>query len=465
MVGRSKHIAAIWLVLILILIELGYAQTKPASIWATARFNKEHVMVGEPLVVTVTVYTSTWFTQPPVFSEIQVRGAVMTKLETRTGAKTVTIGRKQYPAIEQRFVIYPNVVGENTLPAIEVVTTSPPEGGYKGIERTVSTKARTFEVLPPPEGVDTSNWLSAYDLSLTDTWNRPLEDLKAGDILERRITIKAQGALAAFIPPILPENPEFGTIYPQQAILGNRQGNTLFNGTRTEILTYLLEEDGSFTIPSIEFQWFNLRSRSLAVEFLEARTITIAPNPDLEFILSRQRELQEELAKETEIATEETEEPFEFMGLNWWQLCLVLLAAIGLISVLIRWIGKLRISQQQAKKARRSSEPYLFKQFESLSKADDARASIQALVKWYDSYRTGKYGPSLYEFALTTEQSELLEQLLKLGEKAYKDEQLEQSNEQIRSLCKALSASRNKLKQQREQVDKASWININPTGS
>ena len=72
MVGRSKHIAAIWLVLILILIELGYAQTKPASIWATARFNKEQVMVGEPLVVTVTVYTSTWFTQPPVFSEIRL---------------------------------------------------------------------------------------------------------------------------------------------------------------------------------------------------------------------------------------------------------------------------------------------------------------------------------------------------------------------------------------------------------
>ena len=73
------------------------AQKKPASIWASARFNKETVMVGEPLVVTITVYTSTWFTQPPVFQEIQVSGALMVRLQNTVGAKTVTIGNKKYP--------------------------------------------------------------------------------------------------------------------------------------------------------------------------------------------------------------------------------------------------------------------------------------------------------------------------------------------------------------------------------
>ena len=60
-----------WLTLLL-LINLLFAansQTKPAKIWASVHFNKKEVMVGEPLVVTMTVYTSTWFTNPPDFDE------------------------------------------------------------------------------------------------------------------------------------------------------------------------------------------------------------------------------------------------------------------------------------------------------------------------------------------------------------------------------------------------------------
>lgn len=462
MVRSKLYVLTILLLGALLLAESSIAQTKPASIWATARFNKEQVMVGEPLVVTVTVYTSTWFTQPPVFSEIQIRGAVMTKLETNGGSKSVTIGRKQYPAIEQRFVVYPSIVGENNLPAIEIITTAPPEGGYKGIERTIETKPRTFEVLPPPEGVDTSNWLSAYDIKLTETWDRPLEGLKAGDILERRITIKAQGALAAFIPPIVPDKPDFGTIYPQQAILGNRQGQTLFDGTRTEILTYLLEEEGSFSIPKIRFQWFNLRTRELAIDSLKTINLEIASNPDLEFILSRQKELQEELAKETEVV-EETEEPFEFMGLNWWQLLLVILAVIGLLTMLYRWIKKMEFKRQQAKKAKLQSEPYLFKELEEACKGNDLQASIRALAHWYDCYRHGKYSASLYEFAQDQQQEALLQKLLKLGEIAYKENRLAQSGQQMQDLVQALAQTRSSLSKVDQSVEHTSWMNINPT--
>ena len=240
-----------------------HAQKKPASIWATAHFNKKEVMVGEPLVVTITVYTSTWFTQPPIFSEIQVAGTLMMKLQQRSGAKSVTIGRNQYPAIEQRFVVYPATIGENILPSFEVITNCPPEGDFKGIERTVETKERKFTVLPPPEGIDTSQWLSAYSLTLSETWDRALKDLKAGDILERRIRIQAGGALSALIPPADIGNIDFGSIYPKKPILGNVQNKGSFTGSRTEIITYLIEKDGNFTIPGIEVPWFNLKTKTL----------------------------------------------------------------------------------------------------------------------------------------------------------------------------------------------------------
>ena len=177
----------IYILMVLLLVSSGIlADVKPARTWATCAFNKSKVMVGEPMVLTVTVYTSTWFTQPPVFSEIQVKGALMVRLESRGGAKSVTIGNQSYPAIQQQYVVYPSLIGTNTLPAVEVQVETPPEGGYKGVQRTIYTKERTFEVTGPPEGVDTANWMTAFDLRVTDSWDRPLEGLKAGDIIERR---------------------------------------------------------------------------------------------------------------------------------------------------------------------------------------------------------------------------------------------------------------------------------------
>ena len=185
-------------------------------------------MVGEPLVVTVTVYTSTWFTSPPEFSEIQVPRALMARLEQRTGSMMKTIGKKRYPAIEQKFVVYPSQIGENSLPSITIVTECPPEGDYKARKRTIKSPERTFSVLAPPDGIDTDKWLTAYNVRLSESWDRPLENLKAGDVLERRITIRASGALAALISPLDLGDIEFGKIYPKEPNLANVQNKASF---------------------------------------------------------------------------------------------------------------------------------------------------------------------------------------------------------------------------------------------
>ena len=392
---ESLGIRYLWPVLALILIcGTGMAQKKPASIWASARFNKKTVTAGEPLVVTVTVYTSTWFTQPPVFSEIQVSGALMVRLAQRSGAKTVTIGRKQYPAIEQRFVVYPNIAGKNTLPPLEVVTTCPPEGGYKGITRTVETKPAVFEVLPPPEGADSSRWLTAYNLSLSETWDKPLKDIKAGDVLERRIRIRAGGALAALIPPLDIEKGDFGSVYPQPPILANVQNSASFSGSRTEIVNYLFEKDGSFELPELQLSWYNLRSRQLETARLPAIQIEVAANPDIEFILSRQQELQAELAEA--LPTEEVaEEDFKFLGLNWWQTLLLFLGLAGLGTIGVKWWRRFRTRRQLEKQVFQDSEAHYFQLLTASIEKADSRETVRLLYHWYDRYRAENYGPEL----------------------------------------------------------------------
>jgi len=402
---------------LLILILIGHlqmmAQTKPARIWATATFNKSEVQVGEPLVVTVTVYTSTWFTQPPIFEEIQVKGSLMTRLDQRSNATSVTIANKQYPAIKQRFVIYPNIIGENILPSFKVTTECPPEGGYKGVVRDVFTKKRSFNVLAPPEGVDPKDFFSAYNVTIKDKWNRDLNKVKAGDVLERRITINASGSLAAVIPQIILDSVDFGSVYLKSPILNNRQNKNSFSGTRTEIINYLLEKDGSFRIPEIRLKWYNLKTKTYEETSIASASITIAANPDLEFILTRQKELQSEL-EATREEEEPPSEPFSFMGLNWWQLALVVIVLVVLTRFIIKLVQSLISKTERRKLQKLNSEAHYFELLKQAIHNKDEKHIVRALYAWYDRYRAENSSAQFAQFIANDNEGQLQDEAQQL---------------------------------------------------
>jgi len=437
------------------------ANVKPARIWATATFNKSEVLVGEPLVVTVTVYTSTWFTQPPVFSEIQVKGALMVRLESRTGAKSVTIGRQQYPAITQQFVVYPSIIGTNTLPSFEVKTECPPEGGYKGIERIIHTKERSFEVKGPPAGTDTANWMTAYDLRLTESWDKPLDNLKAGDIIERRIRIEASGTLSAAIAPPHIAEVEFGSIYNQPPQLTNKQARGSFNGTRTDIIRYLLEKDGQFEIPELTVSYFSMKDQTLHSESLAAISLDIAPNPDLEFILSQQELLQQELAKENEV-DEQVAEAWSYLGLNAWQWTLIVAAGLALIYLLVRWLRRLQIKLDKRKKVYQDSEKYHFKLLEEAAKKGEARAFIRQLGFWFDRYRTAAKVEYLRALAQADPKDKLTEQLDSLADKSYREDRLDDQLNNGSDMVEGIRRSKQNHAKRKKESDERYWKNLNP---
>ena len=418
-------------------------------------------MVGEPLVVTISVYTSTWFTKPPVFEEIQIKGALLVRLEQRSGAKTVTIGRKQYPAIEQRFVIYPNAIGENTLPSFKVKTTSPPEGDYKGLERTVATKERKFMVQGPPEGMDTSKWLTAYDVTISETWDKPLNNITAGDVLERRISIRASGALAAAIPPLDLTNFEFGTIYPKTPLLGNFQNSASFTGSRTEITNYLIEKDGTFTIPETSISWFSLRTKQLESAKLAAIEIEVATNPDLAFILTRQKELQAELAKE-EIPEILEEKPFEFFGLNWWQLLLSILATLSVFKLSYDKIRAIQFQNKKRNKEKLASEEHYFQLVGEACKKGETKSFLRQLMFWYDRFRTEKYKPEFSDFTMKSKDKVLSDKLDVINKYAYGEDKIDANLTEAELLFNELSNARNKSQSEGDKITKEGWIDLNP---
>ena len=383
---------------------------EPANIWASVQFNKSSVVIGEPLLVTVTVYTSTWFTSPPEFSEIQVPDALMINYEQRTGSMRKTIGNKTYPAIEKKFVVYPFREGENVLPALTIVTESPSEGEYKGKRRIIKSPEKKFTVKQPLEDINREKWLTAYGVRLTETWDQSLKGLKQGDVLERRITIRAIGALAALIPPLdLPES-AFGNIYPKPHSLSNTQNESSFSGTRTETWIYLLESEGAFKLPEVSVSWFDPRTGSLETTGIPKKEIEIVENPNLDFLLSMQDSLRI-LLEEGQTANAE---PFEFMGLKLWQLLIAVISGIVIIYLIVRFIVYALATLEIKRKSITDSEQHYFKLLQEAAMKEDPAVFMRQLMLWYDRFRKGKFMPTFNDFIKHVEEQELENQYEKL---------------------------------------------------
>ncbi len=416
------------------------AESGPANIWASVQFSKRSVVVGEPLVVTVTVYTSTWFTAPPRFGEIQIPKAMMVDYRQRSGATQKTIGNKSYPAIEKKFVVYPFNIGENRLPQLTIVTESPPEGDYKGRRRVIKSPERTFTVLSPPEGSYSKKWLTAYHVNLTEQWDQPLDQLMQGDVLERRITMQASGALAALIPPLEPESGGFGNVYTKPARLGNVQNENSFTGTRTERWTYLMESAGNFTIPGIKVSWYDPLSGKMESAAIAPREITIAENPDMDFLLTMQDSLQA-LLEET--GEEVKKEPFEWMGLNWWQLAVAMLTGLVIIYLFVRVIRRIVVTARRHRVAATESEAYYFEKLMKVCREGDPAKVMEGLIAWYDRYREGRYDPGFENFLCAASDPRLNENFIRLERIVFAGE--EQGDWNGRDMAGLLREARKKL--------------------
>jgi hypothetical protein len=82
--------------------------------------------------------------------------------------------------------------------------------------------------------------------------------------------------------------------------------------------------------------------------------------------------------------TMEEESPFTFLGMNWKQLAVVVLALTFLIYILVKVILKLMKKIAIDKKNYRNSELFYFREFEKAIRKENASLSLNALYRWID---------------------------------------------------------------------------------
>jgi hypothetical protein len=358
---------------------LSNATSAQINCFATARLNTTEVYPEQPIKVTITVLTETWFTQPLDFEPVTVSNAFVIPFK-RTQSGIHHINNKQYAGLEFFFLIYPYASGIYEFPEVRVNVETPPVGGYKGQKVTVNTKPREFKVLDIPEDYEGNQWFIAKNVRISERWSKPLEEVKVGDVFERSITVSAAGTLPSFIPELELEETDFATIYPQEPELNDNRTRHDVNGVRIEKNLYLFEKEGSYEIPSVRVEWWNPYARRMYFKQLEAINITVKPNPDLGMLLSVKDSLN---ATESTLESGSDEGPTLWFGLLWWEFVLVgtgililILLFFRAVTHLIKWILKKR-------------HDYLLSERYFLGKIDrhkEAKEKINAVYAWLDRF-------------------------------------------------------------------------------
>jgi len=171
--------------------------------------------------------------------------------------------------------IYPQRGGKMVLPAFTVDVESRTWGaGAETETQRIEVASRSFKAEVPagaPAGV-----ASAIALRVSQQWTSDLSEGIVGDAVVRTLIITADD-LPGMLLPSLQMNEQAGIgLYRKQPFLDDQMERGELVGKREEIVTYVFEAPGTYRIPTLFFEWFDLKSATMKTELFEGRTVVIA---------------------------------------------------------------------------------------------------------------------------------------------------------------------------------------------
>lgn len=403
MVRRTSHI-----VFVLILFFASAQIFGQRHVFSEVRVNQSNPYVGQPVEVSLSIYTSTWFTQGVNFGNIKVNGAFTVFFRSIPSSKK--INGKNYAGVTAYYNVFPYDDKDVVFPSLEFTVETPKEGDFKGVPVKVKTTERVIRVKSIPKGIESNTWLVANGLNLSENWLGNEKSVKVGDVLERKVTRKAYGTVAELIPPLIWDSIPGVSNYALRSEVNNEKTKTSIYSVRSEGTRYLFEKEGSVTIPAIEVTWWNPVQRKLFKRTLPAKSFEVLPNPDLGMLESVRDSLQIQIADTDPEPVDEARNGI--FGLTWKQVVLYGLLTIVIIKLILeayKYVFIRKNLPEQFRKKReiyRQSEPYFFKRFKFSLKGGDTGDIIEKLYQWID--RLDLTEPTLQHLARTYGNKDLI---------------------------------------------------------
>ena len=336
------------------------------------------VYLGQRVRLVVDIRTDTWFTTAPRYPELKIDGTIALQPEAFGVNFTERERGTTWAGQRQRYVLFPQRVGQLAIPPIDVPLAVSTDG-RAGETQVATTPSVTINVVAPPGSADVPSFVSTPRLRVTEEWEGDLENLKVGDAITRIITQSADDVFALLLPAVeFAEIEGFG-VYPGTPELNDRADRGTYAAVRADRVTYVLQSEGDYELPAIDIHWFDLGRERMITETLDPLEIMVLPNPDA--VLG-----EEELAvEESSISIEESlRNALDWLALNIHWLTLLAGALFALRWLWRRFVPGWVRSLREARERSRQSEARYFDELLRAVRSGDENKAVACFWRWAD---------------------------------------------------------------------------------
>lgn len=243
------------------------------SLFVEAAVEPNPVDVGAQAVYTLRFFQAVDFRNLR-FHQPHARLAEIRPLDADAGPPRYAermIEGQRYRVFERRYAVLPFASGALAI------------GGASAAGRNASGQAidlpapeLTLEVASAPPAQNWpagAHWLPARRVVLHED-QAPPSVFKLGDVLARTLHIEAEGVNAAALPALTPEAPGW-RVHADAPVLANRVVGDAIVGTRSQRFHWLATGSGTFALPPIGLDWWDVGTRTWGRAELPARPVSV----------------------------------------------------------------------------------------------------------------------------------------------------------------------------------------------
>ena len=223
------------------------------------------VYVGQRVTLVVELFAPGFFASAATFDIPDPQGVLLMPSTEHPIVSSEDIDGVSYSVQRHELFAFPKRGGSQTIPSLPVrfaFKRSPLDQAK--VSASVTTDPVKFTVLLPPGAEGLGNVISARNLKVEETWHPELgkTTIKPGNAFTRTIIFSAPNLPGMVFPPF-PADPIDGLgVYAKHQILDQTERGEL-RGERRDVITYVFQRSGEFTIPAARLTWWDLDNKQL----------------------------------------------------------------------------------------------------------------------------------------------------------------------------------------------------------
>ena len=431
----------------IMVVDAGPNSNQPDNdLFLETEINKETVYVQEQLLFTIRLnYTITGIRNPQ-FTELEMPDTVIQLIGSPNQYERLVDGVR-YGVYEKRYVIFPQRSGPLEIPDI-LFRGEVTDGSSNFVFRNLNTQRVTayiegsiIDIKERPESAQNLDyWLPAAGLTIEESWDSDINNLRVGDAVTRTIELVADGLDGAVLPPFSPDEIEGLNIYPDPSDIQRTFVDGKIMGTRTEITSIVPTTSGIVTIPEISIPWWDINSDEIQYAIVPETQFVVATIegalPAEQSVLDNGGELDTEAAApilDQSMLDAQEETRLINIPVIWLNITITaaLLIVLGSIYTLVirgfnidpKALIRAFLKSQAEKRYPENSESVAFGALTKAIRGNNAETTRSALITWALHYYSPVRVLSMDDIIRNASGSELADYCLRVQSALYNSEE------------------------------------------